>query len=60
MKSSLIFERQKLLREAVVGIREQPKCYGIAKNYFTRALKTDPSKVTLPTYPWIFSKPFTS
>jgi hypothetical protein len=33
------------------------KCLGIAKNYFTDALKKDKSAVKLPEYPWIFNKP---
>lgn len=32
------------------------KCLGIAKNYFTQAMKTNPRSVVLPQYPYIFSK----
>ena len=32
------------------------KCIGIAKNYFTKALANDPKAVTLPPFPYIFSK----
>lgn len=27
------------------------KCLGIAKNYFTQAIKNDPKKVVFPQYP---------
>jgi hypothetical protein len=30
------------------------KCLGIAKNYFTQALKKDASSVKIPPYPFIF------
>lgn len=36
------------------------KCLGIGKNYFTQAMKQDPSKVIMPSYPYIFSKPLSS
>ena len=36
------------------------KCFGIAKNYFTNALKADARNVNIPTYPYIFSKPLSS
>ena len=48
-----------LLFSQVIASRQATttrKCLGIAKNYFTNALKNDPSKVTLPQYPYIFSK----
>ena len=35
----------------------QPKCYGVAKNFFTNALKSDPN-VARPAYPMMFHKPF--
>ena len=35
----------------------QPKCYGIAKNFFTNALKANP-KLATPPYPLMFHKPF--
>ena len=35
----------------------QPKCYGIAKNFFTNALKADPN-LARPAYPLMFHKPF--
>jgi hypothetical protein len=56
----IVSQHNNLLKQAVMQAKSQPKCYGIAKNYFTKALKADPSKVVLPTYPWIFAKPFTS
>ena len=35
----------------------QPKCYGVAKNFFTQASKADPN-VVKPAYPYMFHKPF--
>lgn len=52
-------ERQVLLRSALVSAKSQPRCFGVAKNFMTNALKADP-KVVLPAYPWIFHKPFPS
>ena len=45
-----------LFTEVINNRRLTRKCLGIAKNYFTHALKNDPSKVVLPPYPYIFSK----
>ena len=36
----------------------QPKCYGVAKNFFTQAMKTNPEAVVKPEYPYMFHKPF--
>lgn len=36
------------------------KCMGIAKNYFTNSLKNNPQQVTLPQYPYMFSKTLSS
>ena len=52
-----IFANRELFRQSLVGIQHQPKCYGIAKNFMTNALKADPN-TPLPKYPWIFAKPF--
>jgi hypothetical protein len=60
MKAAYQVERNLALKNAVMSAKKQPKCYGAAKNYFTNALKADPTKVALPTYPWIFSKSFSS
>lgn len=38
----------------------QTKCLGIAKNYFTNAMKNNPQQVILPQYPYIFSKTMSS
>lgn len=36
MKSARdLFQRQSHFRQALLGINEQPKCYGIAKNFMT-------------------------
>jgi hypothetical protein len=47
------------LRQQLQVARLQPRCFGIAKNFMTNALKADPN-AALPTYPWIFTKPLTS
>ena len=45
-----------LFNEVLTSGRLTRKCLGVAKNYFTHALRNDPSKVVLPPYPYIFSK----
>ncbi|TNV75792.1 hypothetical protein FGO68_gene9308 [Halteria grandinella] len=45
-----------LFNEVLKNKNTTRKCLGIAKNYFTKSLKNDPSKVVLPKYPLIFSK----
>lgn len=52
-KSSALFTRM------VNNVDNRRKCLGLAKNYFTNALKKDPS-MKLPTYPWVFSKPLST
>ncbi len=32
------------------------KCFGIARNYYTKAMKEDPSKAKLASFPHVFSK----
>lgn len=49
-----------LFTKVLNDIELKRKCLGIGKNYFTQALKADPSKVQLPKYPYIFSKPLSS
>ena len=49
-----------LFTEALNNRFAHRKCLGIAKNYFTNALKSNPSSVMLPQYPYIFSKTLSS
>ena len=44
-------------QEMATGSRNLPKCFGIAKNFFTEAKKAD-ANVATPAYPLIFSKSF--
>ena len=43
--------------QKIAAQMHQPKCYGVAKNYFTQAAKADPN-VARPSYPLMFHKPF--
>ncbi|CDW77327.1 fumarylacetoacetate hydrolase family protein [Stylonychia lemnae] len=52
--SSLLFNE--VLSNKII----QRKCLGIAKNYFTNAMKTNPQQVQFPQYPYIFSKTLSS
>ena len=45
------------LKQALMDARSQPRCFGIAKNFMTNAIKANP-QVALPQYPYIFAKPF--
>ena len=39
--------------------RYNPKCYGVAKNYFTEAIKVHGAEnVKKPEFPFMYSKPF--
>ncbi len=43
-----------LYTQVLTDLKLRRKCLGIAKNYFTKALKNDPTKVVFPQYPYIF------
>lgn len=45
------------VRKLAAEVAGQPKCYGIAKNFFTNAMKADANLAT-PAYPLMFHKPF--
>ena len=49
-----------LFNEVLSNKTMQRKCLGIAKNYFTQALKNNPKQVVIPQYPYIFSKTLSS
>ena len=52
---SAMMEQHRVSAEMATGSRNLPKCYGIAKNFFTKAKAADPSTAT-PPYPLIFGK----
>ena len=50
-----MMEQHHVNAEMATGSRNLPKCYGIAKNFFTKAKEADPTVAT-PPYPLIFGK----
>ena len=49
-----------LFSETLKSKQVTRKCLGVAKNYFTQAMKKDSSSVQVPHYPYIFSKSLSS
>ena len=49
-----------LFKQVISDHSLRRKCLGIGANYYTQALKKNPTKVKLPQYPPIFSKPLSA
>ena len=54
-----MYETSTLSVHRLMASASQPRCYGIAKNFFTNAIKADPN-VAKPKVPLMFHKGFSS